>query len=44
MSKEETLNTTFGEMWDLISCMEIYSGRAVPKKMPLSYDDAINLR
>lgn len=38
------MNTTFGEMCDLISCMEIYAGRAVLKQKPLSYDDAINLR
>lgn len=44
MSREETLNTTFGEMWDLIACMEIYEGRANLKKKPMTYDDAINLR
>ena len=44
MSREETLNTRFGEMCDMIACMEIYSGRADLKKKPLSYDDAINLR
>lgn len=44
MSKEETLNTTFGEMWDLIACMEIYEGRVNLKKKPMTYDDAINLR
>lgn len=44
MSREETLNTTFGEMCDLIACMEIYAGRANLKKKPLTYDEAIALR
>lgn len=44
MSREETLNTTFGEMCDLIACMEIYEGHALPKKAPMTYEEAINLR
>lgn len=44
MSREETLNTTFGEMCDLIACMEIYSGRAELKTQPMTYDEAISLR
>jgi hypothetical protein len=44
MSREETLITTYGEMCDLIACMEIYAGRANQKKRPMTYDEAINLR
>ena len=43
MSRQETLNTLYGEMLDLISCLAVYNGVAVPKKEKLSFEEAIML-
>lgn len=43
MSRQETLNTLYGEMLDMISCLAVYNGTAVPKKEKLSFEDAIML-
>lgn len=46
MSKGEILATGLGEMSDMIACMAIHEGGAMPKKEKIKwdYDDAINLR
>lgn len=45
MSRSEILVTTFGEMTDMISCLSIYEGAAVPKKERITdFDEAIKLR
>ena len=41
MSRQETLNTLYGEMLDLISCLAVYNGAAKPKKEKLSFDEAL---
>jgi len=46
MGREEILVTRFGEMADMISCLSIYEGNAVPKeeKTYTDFDEAIKLR
>jgi len=47
MARNEILITRYGEMMDMISCLSIYDGTAVPKKQTkrfTSFDEAINLR
>ena len=47
MSRSEILVTTYSEMTDMISCLSIYEGTAVPKKQAThytSFDEAIRLR
>lgn len=44
MEKIEILNTTIGEIYDMIACWDIDHGIAVPKRKPLTYDEAISLR
>lgn len=33
MTREETMNTTFGEFHDMMNCMAITEGTANPKKI-----------
>jgi hypothetical protein len=49
MSKREILITPYGEMMDMIACLSIYDGNAVPKskkknKRYTAFDEAIKLR
>lgn len=45
MTRQEVMDTRYGEMLDMISCLSVYNGAAkVKNKRVLSYDDAINLR
>lgn len=50
MNEQEIMNTTFGEMIDLISCLSIYNGGyddddfAPPKKKITDYEAAMRLR
>lgn len=46
MSKREILVTEFGEMMDMIACLSIFDGNAVPKRSRTitSFDEAIKLR
>ena len=47
MSKREILVTQWGEMQDMIACLSIFDGSAVPKKEKKRYtafDEAIKLR
>lgn len=47
MSKREILITPYGEMMDMLACLSIYEGTAVPKKQTkhfTSFDEAIRLR
>jgi len=43
MTRQETINTTLGEMSDLISCLAIYNGNA-KERTKRSFDDALALR
>ena len=43
MTRQETINTTLGEMNDLISCLAIYNGNA-KERTKRSFDDALALR
>lgn len=45
MEKQEIMDTTIGEMADMISCLAIYEGHAVPKKEKTTdFDEAIKMR
>lgn len=46
MSREDTLNTRYGEMLDLINCMMIYNGGANQKipKRKLTFDQLMELK
>lgn len=49
MSRREILVTTYGEMTDMIACLSIYEGTAVPKetkktKRYTAFDEAMKLR
>jgi hypothetical protein len=47
MSKREILITPYGEMMDMLACLSIDEGTAVPKKKTrhiTSFDEAIKLR
>lgn len=46
MTRQEALNVRFGEMRDMISCLSIYRGEAIPKKTKkkLTYDEIMRLR
>ena len=45
MDKQEIMDTTIGEMRDMISCLAIYEGAAVPKKERVTdFDEAIRMR
>jgi hypothetical protein len=47
MNRREILITTIGEMSDMLACLAIYEGTAVPKKKLsriTNFDDAIKLR
>ena len=45
MSKQEILVTPFGEMRDMISCLQIYQGVARQKNIKKwTFEEAINLR
>ena len=46
MSRQEILITTYGEMMDMLACLSIYEGTAVPKNSMriTSFDEAIKLR
>ena len=41
MGRQEVINSRFGEMEDLISCLSIYNGAAeqVTKKKPQTFDE-----
>lgn len=43
MTRQETLQTTYGEFCDLISCLAIYNGTA-KEKTHRSFDEALELR
>ena len=46
MDRREILITRYGEMMDMIACLSITEGTAVPKKKSkriTSFDDAISL-
>lgn len=48
MSRREILATRFGEMQDMIACLSIYDGSALPKatnsKRYTDFDEAMKLR
>lgn len=45
MDRREILITRYGEMMDMIACLSIYEGTAVPKKQPITdFDEAMKLR
>lgn len=46
MNRQEVVNTRFGEMRDMISCLSIYRGECVPKKKKkkLTYDEVMRMR
>lgn len=47
MGRQEILCTRYGEMQDMIACLSIYEGTAVPKKQKKRYTDfdaALKLR
>lgn len=43
MTRQEVLNTRYGEFKDLLSCLAVYNG-AVKEKKKISFDDALLLR
>lgn len=45
MQRQEILDTLYGEMCDMISCLAIYEGNAVPKQERITdFDEAIKMR
>ncbi len=44
MTRQEILNTRYGEFMDLLSCLAVYNGAAKEKPKKLSFDDALLLR
>lgn len=45
MNKQEIMDTTIGEMADMISCLAIYEGNAVPKHRRVTdFDEALKMR
>lgn len=44
MQKPEIENTTYGEMLDMITCLQIDRGVLLPARKRLTYDEAIALR
>lgn len=45
MTREETMNTRFGEMLDLVSCLAIYNGGAEEKtKKTWTFSEAMALK
>jgi len=47
MDRREIIITRYGEMVDMLSCLAIYEGTAVPKKKAkrfTRFEDAIKLR
>lgn len=45
MGRQEILDTLYGEMMDMITCLSIYEGTAVPKKERVTdFDTAIRMR
>ena len=48
MTRQETMMTRFGEMRDMITCLQIDRGELIPKeskssKKPMTYQEAISL-
>jgi len=45
MERQEILDTLYGEMMDMIACLSIYEGHAVPKKQRITdFDEAMKMR
>lgn len=45
MERQEILDTLYGEMMDMIACLSIYEGAAVPKSERVTdFDKAIKMR
>lgn len=44
MTRQEVLNTRYGEFVDLLSCLAVYNGAAKEKPKKLSFDEALLLR
>ncbi len=44
MSREETMNTRWGEFLDLLSCWAIYNGNAEIKEKKLSFFEVLELK
>lgn len=45
MQRQEIMDTTYGEMMDMIACLSIYEGTAAPKKERVTdFDAAIRMR
>ena len=44
MSREETMNTRYGEYMDLLSCWAVYNGNAKVKQKKLSFFEIMELR
>ena len=44
MSAQEVMDTTYGEMLDMISCLSIYNGGAEEKPPKLTWSEAMRLK
>lgn len=45
MQRQEILDTTYGEMMDMIACLSIYEGVAAPKKERVTdFETAMKMR
>ena len=45
MGRQEIIDTLFGEMCDMIACLSIYEGNAVPAKERVTdFNEAIKMR
>lgn len=46
MKRQEVINTSFGEMQDMVNCLSIFNGGADQKikRRKLTFDEALSLR
>ena len=44
MSRDETMQTRYGEFMDLLACMAIDNGGAEPKKKKMTMEEVLELR
>lgn len=44
MTRQETMNTRVGEMFDLMACMDIASGGAEPKKQKMTMEEILRMK
>lgn len=44
MTREETMNTRYGEMMDMMDCMNIETGGATEKKQKMTMEEILRMK